>query len=101
MRNVILFSAIVFAFSARAQSVTEHHQVNTWFGQGSDSLAVVVDFQIGNSSFVWGVLFDDSISGSEAVESALKFARKRGEWRRRGVKGLTILRFPMKIYLAR
>ena len=32
---------------------------------------------------------------------ALKFACKRGEWRRRGVKGLTILRFPMKIHLAR
>ena len=68
MRNFILITTLLWAFCAKAQQVTDLHQIDTWFGQGEDSVGVVVDFQTGNSSFVWGVLFDDSISGDAAVQ---------------------------------
>lgn len=39
-----------------------------WLGQGQDSAMLVVDFQQGpQSSYAWGVLFNDSISGQDLL----------------------------------
>lgn len=68
MRNLTIIVTLLWALCTNAQQVTELHQIDTWFGQGNDSIGVVVDFQTGNSSFVWGVLFSDSITGEAAVQ---------------------------------
>jgi len=44
--------------------------IKFWVGSGTDSSALVVTFNSSSfdSSFVWGILFDDSISGSEILD---------------------------------
>lgn len=45
--------------------------VQTWFGSGTDSAAVIIDFNNGTdtASFVWGFRFNDSIDALALVDS--------------------------------
>lgn len=44
--------------------------IKFWVGNGADSSALIVTFNSSSfdSSFVWGILFDDSIAGSEILD---------------------------------
>lgn len=64
-----LVSILLMQFSAKAQF--DFTQVDYWVGTGSDSSVMIVDFHDGSkdSSYVWGVLFNDSTDGETMLNT--------------------------------
>lgn len=49
-------------------SATQLKDAEVWYGSGSDSALIIIDFLVDTAdAFFWGILFDDSISGEDAL----------------------------------
>ncbi|MCO6494964.1 MAG: T9SS type A sorting domain-containing protein [Bacteroidetes bacterium] len=72
LKSIILMSLLGIFGQLKAQDFSALQQsIKFWTGTGSDSGAVIVTFPgngLSDSSFVWGILFDDSISGGDALQ---------------------------------
>lgn len=72
-KSVCLFFVLGFFGSAHAQDFSIlKNSIRFWVGSGTDSGAVVVTFPgdgFSDSSFIWGVLFNDSISGGDMLQA--------------------------------
>jgi hypothetical protein len=56
----------IAAFNPRAFTLKE---VEEWIGAGTDSAVLVIDFLNQGSSYAWGVLFSDSTTGSNLLNT--------------------------------
>lgn len=72
-KSMLLLVAFSFLGQANAQDfATLKKSIKFWTGTGTDSGAVIVTFKgdgFSDSGYVWGILFDDSISGAAALQT--------------------------------
>jgi hypothetical protein len=76
LKAAILCVAISLSNSGFAQNFNQLKSIiQYWVGSGTDSSALVVTFNSSrfDSSFVWGVLHNDTISASDMLDSVAKF----------------------------